>query len=185
MKTLLSQSESETLLKTLKARFEAHMNRHENLEWSKISERLQEKQDKLYSLHQMEETGGEPDVVGYDDNEDKYIFFDCSVESPRNRRSLPYDRDAVSLRTKDRPKYNAVELADLMGIDILTEEEYKKLQELGRFDAKSSSWIHTPSEITKLGGSLFCDVHYGRVFTYHNNAQLFYASRGFRGVLKV
>lgn len=185
MKTLLSQSESEILLKTLKSRFETHTNRHESIEWISVADKLNSNPAKLYSLHQMEESGGEPDVVGVDENTNEFLFYDCSAESPGHRRSLPYDRDAVSLRTKDRPKFNAKELANNMGIDILTEEEYRYLQTLGKFDAKSSSWIQTPEKITRLGGALFGDFQYDQVFIYHNNAQTFYASRGFRGVLKV
>lgn len=185
MKTILSQSESEELLKILKLRFETYPSRHESIDWNKVSEKLKSNPEKLYSLHQMEETGGEPDVVDYDENTNEYLFFDCSAESPRNRRSYPYDRDAVSLRTKDRPKYNAVELANIMGIEILTEEQYRQLQKLGKFDAKSSSWIYTPEKVTKMGGAYFGDFQYDQVFIYHNTAQTFYASRGFRGVLKV
>lgn len=185
MKTSLTQLESDTLLGTLKTRFEENMNRHETVEWSKVSEKLKANPNKLLSLYNMEETGGAPDIVRHDKSEGTYIFFDCSAESPGYRRNYPYDRDAVSLRTKDRPKYNAVQLADIIGIEILNEEEYRYLQTLGKFDAKSSSWINTPEKITRMGGALFGDYQYDQIFIYHNKAQAFYASRGFRGSLKV
>lgn len=179
-----SAKEREDLLDILEARFRKNMDRHKDLEWAKVREKL-EKSEKLLSLREMEKTGGEPDVVGYDENTDEYIFFDCSAESPRDRRSLCYDREALDSRKKNKPKNNAVEVAAAMGIELLTEEQYRELQKLGNFDTKTSSWVKTPSEIRELGGALFCDRRYNHTFLYHNGAQSYYAARGFRGVLRI
>lgn len=181
----LSPEERNKLLNTLKTRFEKNMNRHENLDWAEIELKLKANPDKLRSIHEMEQTGGEPDVVGFDENKNKYIFFDCSAESPKGRRSVCYDREGLESRKKYKPNNTAVDLAAEMGIEILTEEEYRMLQTLGNFDTKTSSWLKTPSEIRKLGGAIFGDFRYGNVFIYHNGADAYFAARGFRGSLKV
>ena len=175
----------EELLRTLKARFEKNMNRHKGLVWDKVQSKLETNNEKLWSLGEMERTGGEPDVVGYDKKTGEYIFYDCSVESPGGRRSLCYDREALESRKENKPKNNAVDIAAAMGVEILTEEEYRALQKLGGFDMKTSSWVKTPFEIRKLGGAIFCDRRYDTVFVYHNGAESYYAARGFRGSLKV
>ena len=178
-----SSEESSTLLKTLKARFEKNTNRHSGIEWSKIQSKLEANPDKLWSLNEMEKTGGEPDVIGYEKGE--YIFYVCSAESPKDRRSLCYDKAALDARKEHKPKDSAMDMAAVMGIELLTEEEYRELQKLGNFDLKSSSWIKTPEAIRKLGGALFCDRRYDTVFLYHNGAESYYAARGFRGSLRV
>ena len=181
----LSPEQREELIRALKARFEKNMNRHKGLEWSKIQTRLESKTEKLWSLNEMERTGGEPDVVGYDNKKGEYIFYDCSAESPNGRRSLCYDREALEARKENKPKDSAVNMATAMGVELLTEEQYRELQKLGNFDLKTSSWVQTPADIRKLGGAIFCDCRYDKVFTYHNGAESYYAARGFRGVLKV
>ncbi|MDR7212528.1 DUF4256 domain-containing protein [Flavobacterium piscis] len=173
------------LLAILKTRFEKNMNRHTNIEWRKIETKLQADPEKLWSLNEMERTGGEPDVIGYDKKTDEYIFYDCSTESPKDRRSVCFDREGQESRKEHKPENNAIDMATSMGIELLTEEQYRELQQFGNFDAKTSSWIQTPSEIRKLGGALFADFRYGNVFVYHNGAQSYYAARGFRGVLRV
>jgi hypothetical protein len=181
----LSAKQAEELLGALKARFEKNMNRHEGLEWAKVKAKLDANPDKLWSLSEMERTGGEPDVVGHDKKTGEYIFFDCSVESPKNRRSFCYDREALDSRKENKPKDNAVGMAAAMGVELLTEEQYRELQKLGEFDTKTSSWVKTPSNIRKLGGALFCDRRFDTVFTYHNGAESYYAARAFRGWLRV
>jgi Protein of unknown function (DUF4256) len=181
----LSQAEKEELLNVLKDRFEKNMHRHPELEWSNILKKLKEHPDKLWSLNEMERTGGEPDVVGYDKETDEYIFYDCSKESPTGRRSVCYDRQALEARKKHKPENSALDLAASMGIEILTEEQYRELQKLDEFDLKTSSWVQTPPEIRKLGGAIYCDRRYGHVFVYHNGADAYYSSRGFRGSLRV
>jgi hypothetical protein len=183
----LTTEQGKDLLKTLQARFEKNMDRHKDLDWPKIQAKLEALHEKLAALHAMESTGGEPDVIGYDPNTDEYIFYDCSTESPDGRRSICYDREGQEEREKKgvHPAGNAVNLAAAMGIEILNEDEYRALQKLGEFDTKTESWIHTPPNIRKLGGALFCDRRYGHVFMFHNSAPSFYASRGFRGSLKV
>jgi len=181
----LSPVQKEELLKELKSRFENNMKRHNGLEWTKVQAKLESDAKKLWSLFEMERTGGEPDVVGYDKKTDKYIFYDCSAESPKGRRSICYDRDALESRKEFKPKNNAVEMADEMGIELLTEEQYRELQQLEDFDTKTSSWIKTPSKIRKSGGAIFCDRRYDHVFVYHNGAESYYAGRGFRGSLRV
>lgn len=183
--TDLSAKQVEEMINTLKARFEKNMNRHKSLEWNKVKEKLGANTDKLWSLSEMEISGGEPDVVGYDKKTNEYIFYDCSEESPKGRRSLCYDQPALDSRKEHKPKDNAMEMAAAMGIEILSEEEYRALQELGEFDTKTSSWVITPPEIRELGGALFCDRRYDQVFLYHNGAESYYAARGFRGSLKV
>lgn len=175
------------LLRVLKSRFEKNMNRHRDLEWKKVQAKLVTDSTKLWSLSEMERTGGEPDVVGFDPETDEYLFYDCSTESPKRRRSVCYDREAWESRKKHKPEYNAMDMANAMGITLLSEEEYRELSLLLEkpFDTKTSSWVKTPPDIRKLGGALFCDYRYGRVFTYHNGAQSYYASRGFRGMLRV
>ncbi len=185
MKKELSSKQREELLKTLKARFEKNMNRHKGLEWAKVQAKLKANNEKLWSLNEMERTGGEPDVVGFDKKTGEYIFYDCSEESPKVRRSLCYDSEALESRKEHKPKNNAIEMASAMGIDLLTEQEYRELQKLGNFDTKTSSWVKTPSHIRKLGGAIFCDFRYGSVFVYHNGAESYYAARGFRGSLRV
>ncbi|MCV9928709.1 DUF4256 domain-containing protein [Flavobacterium sp. LS1R49] len=185
MKKELSPKQSEELLNTLKTRFEKNKKRHEDFEWLKIQTKLEANTEKLWSLNEMEETGGEPDVIGHDKNTDEYIFYDCSAETPKGRRSICYDHEALEARKEHKPKNSAINMAAIMGISILTEEEYKALQQLGNFDAKSSSWIKTPVDIRKLGGAIFCDYRYGTVFVYHNGADSYYAVRGFRGSLRV
>ncbi len=181
----LSLKEREELFNTLKARFEKSMNRHKNLEWARVQAKLEAETGKLWSLNEMERTGGEPDVVGFDKKTGAYIFYDCSAESPKGRRSLCYDREALDSRKENKPKDNALDMAAAMGIELLTEEQYRELQKLGNFDTKTSSWIKTPSDIRKLGGAIFTDYRYGNVFVYHNGAESYYAARGFRGSLRV
>jgi len=180
-----SPKEHEELLKVLKARFERNTSRHQGLEWANVQAKLETSPDKLSSLHEMERTGGEPDVVGRDDETGEYLFYDCSAESPRGRRSVCYDREALEARKEHKPKTSAVEMATAMGIEILTEEQYRELQALGDFDTRTSSWVRTPPEIRTLGGAIFCDRRYNHVFVYHNGAESYYAARGFRGALKV
>jgi hypothetical protein len=184
-KKKLSSQQQEQLLKTLKLRFQENMNRHKGLVWEKVQAKLETKSEKLWSLNEMERTGGEPDVVGYDKKKGEYIFYDCSEDSPAGRRSLCYDREALDSRKEYKPKNSAVDMATAMGIELLTEEQYRQLQKLGEFDTKTSSWVHTPDEIRELGGALFCDRRYNHVFTYHNGAESYYAARGFRGLLRV
>jgi hypothetical protein len=181
----LPAKQREELLRTLQARFQANMTRHKGLVWGEVEDKLEANAEKLWSLNEMERTGGEPDVVGHDKKTDEYIFYDCSAESPKGRRSLCYDREALESRKEHKPKANAFDLAAAMGIDLLTEEQYRELQTLGDFDAKTSSWVKTPSAIRKLGGALFCDRRYDTVFVYHNGAESYYAARGFRGWLRV
>jgi len=180
----LSLEQREELLKILKTRFEKNTNRHKDLEWAKVQTKLESNPQKLWSLNEMEKTGGEPDVVGYDKKTGEYIFCDCSTESPKGRRSFCYDRKALESRKENKPENNAVDMATAMGIEILTEEQYRELQKLGNFDTKTSSWVKTPSDIRILGGALFCDRRYNTVFVYHNGAESYYAARGFRGLLK-
>lgn len=181
----LTPEERDDLLQILKARFEKHMERHRELQWDKVSERLEKSSEKLWSLKEMEESGGEPDVVGYDKETGRYIFYDCSAESPKGRRSLCYDKEGLESRKEHKPKNNAVDMATALGVELLTETQYRDLQKLGKFDTKTSSWLKTPSEIRKLGGAIFGDYRYGNVFIYHNGAQSYYAARGFRGSLRV
>ncbi|GAA0331038.1 DUF4256 domain-containing protein [Bacillus carboniphilus] len=185
MTTELSQQQREELLQVLKNRFEKNMNRHEGLEWANIQEKLEANPEKLWPLYEMERTEGEPDVVGYDEKTDEYIFYDCSKESPKGRRSVCYDREALEARKKHKPENSAIDMAADMGIEMLSEEQYRKLQTLGNFDLKTSSWVQTPANIRGLGGALFCDRRYDTVFVYHNGADSYYAARGFRGSLKV
>jgi hypothetical protein len=185
MRKDLSPGQREELLGTLKARFEKHMSRHEGLGWARVQARLEANPEKLWSLHEMEKTGGEPDVVGHDKRTGEYIFCDCSAESPKGRRSVCYDHEALEARKEHKPENSAVGMATDMGIEILSEEQYRELQTLGSFDTKTSSWVRTPPDIRKLGGALFCDRRYGHVFTYHNGAESYYAVRAFRGALKV
>lgn len=175
----------EELLSTLHARFEKNMNRHKGLEWRQVRERLEAHPDKLWSLHQMEKTGGEPDVVGRDTKTGEYLFYDCSAETPKGRRSICYDREALDARKEHKPANSAMDMAAAMGVEMLSEEQYRELQTLGNFDTKTSSWVRTPPAIRELGGALFCDRRYGHVFTYHNGAESYYAGRGFRGTVKV
>ena len=181
----LSPAQREELLGVLKARFEKNMGRHKGLDWSKVQAKLEANTEKLWSLNEMERTGGEPDVVGHDKKTGEYTFYDCSVESPKGRRSICYDRAALDARKEHKPRDSAMDMATAMGVELLTEEEYRALQKLGEFDPKSSSWIKTPSEIRKLGGALYCDRRYNTVFLYHNGADSYYAARGFRGSLRV
>ncbi|MFX1281727.1 MAG: DUF4256 domain-containing protein [Promethearchaeota archaeon] len=183
----LSPQESEDLLNVLKVRFEENMSRHNGLEWARIQGKLEDNAGKLWSLNEMERTGGEPDVVGYDKEMDKYIFYDCSAESPKGRRNICYDREGQKVREKKGvyPAGNAIDLANTIGIEILTEKEYRELQELGKFDTKTSNWVKTPSDIRKLGGAIFVNRRYDHVFVYHNSAQTFYRDRGFRGSLRL
>ena len=184
-KPKLSSAQREDLLKALKARFAKHLNRHKGLEWAKVQAKLDAHPDKLWSLHEMERTGGEPDVIGLDAKTGAYLFVDCSAESPDDRRSVCYDREALDSRKEHKPANNAVDMAGAMGIELLTEAQYRDLQKLGSFDLKTSSWVQTPAAIRKLGGALFCDRRYDTVFVYHNGAPSYYAARGFRGALKV
>ncbi|WML58795.1 DUF4256 domain-containing protein [Neobacillus sp. PS2-9] len=181
----LSLEQHEELLSTLKARFEKNMNRHEGLEWANVQAKLEAHTEKLWSLNEMEGTGGEPDVVGYDQETGEYIFYDCSAESPKGRRSVCYDRKALESRKQHKPENSVMDMATAMGIELLTEEQYRELQKLGNFDLKTSSWVQTPDNIRKLGGALFCDRRYDTVFVYHNGAESYYAARGFRGELRV
>ena len=181
----LSPEQQEELLRALKARFEKNMNRHKGLEWAKVQAKLEANTEKLWSLNEMERTCGEPDVVGHDKKTGEYIFYDCSPESPNGRRSLCYDREALEARKEHKPKDNAIDMAAAMGIELLTEEQYRELQKLGDFDTKTESWVKTPPEIRKLGGALFCDRRYDRVFVFHNSAPTWYSGRGFRGSLRV
>ncbi|MGL4610955.1 MAG: DUF4256 domain-containing protein [Trueperaceae bacterium] len=185
MKKTLSSAQRDELLGILKTRFEKNMNRHKGLEWKNIQTKLEANPEKLWSLSEMEKTGGEPDVVAQDKKTGEYIFYDCSVESPKDRRSLCYDREALEKRKENKPKNNAMDVAAAMGIELLSEEEYRVLQTFGSFDTKTSSWLKTPSEIRKLGGAIFGDYRYGYVFVYHNGADSYYGARGFRGLLKV
>ncbi len=181
----VSSKEKEQLLRTLQARFQNNMTRHKGLEWAEVETRLEANPEKLRSLHEMEETGGEPDVVGYDQKTGEFIFYDCSPESPKDRRSVCYDQEALETRKEHKPKNSAVGIAAAIGVELLTEEQYRELQKLGEFDLKTSSWVKTPSNIRKLGGALFCDRRFDTVFTYHNGAESYYAARGFRGWLRV
>lgn len=181
----MKPKQCEDLLRTLKVRFESNMNRHKGLEWAKVQARLEANNEKLRSLNEMEKTDGEPDVVGYDKETGEYIFYDCSAESPKGRRSVCYDRKALVLRKEHKPGNNAIDMAAAIGIELLTEEQYRQLQKLGDFDTKTSSWVQTPSDIRKLGGAIFCDRRYNTVFVYHNGAESYYAARGFRGSLRV
>lgn len=185
IKNELSPAQAQDLLKSLKTRFEKNMKRHKGLDWSKVQARLEANSAKLWSLNEMETTGGEPDVVGHDKKTGEYIFYDCSAESPKGRRSVCYDREALDARKEHKPKDSAMDVAAAMGIELLTEEQYRELQKLGEFDTKTSSWVQTPSDIRKLGGALFCDRRYNQVFLYHNGAESYYGARGFRGSLRV
>ncbi|HEY4282459.1 MAG TPA: DUF4256 domain-containing protein [Chthoniobacterales bacterium] len=181
----LAKKQSEELLKVVQSRFEKNMNRHQGFDWAKVRAKLEVNPKKLWSLNEMERTGGEPDVVGLDRKTGEYIFFDCAPESPKERRSFCYDREALDSRKKDKPKNNAMDMAAAIGVEVLTEEQYQELQRLGEFDLKTSSWLKAPAEMRKLGGALFGDRRFGRVFLYHNGAESYYAGRGFRGSLKV
>jgi len=181
----LSPKQREELLAALKARFEKNLNRHKGLDWAKVQVRLESNAEKLWSLQEMEHTGGEPDVVGQDKKSGEFVFFDCSAESPKGRTSVCYDREALDSRKEHKPKNNVIDMAAAMGIELLTEEEYRELQKLGEFDTKTSSWVKTPADIRKLGGALYCDRRYGRVFVGHNGAQSYYGGRAFRGSLRV
>ena len=184
-KKKLSQEQHGELLKTLKTRFEKNSNRHKGVEWANVQAKLEANPEKLWSLNEMEASGGEPDVVGYDKKTDEYIFYDCSAESPKGRRSVCYDGEALASRKENKPDDSAIEMAAAIGIELLTEEQYRQLQKLGNFDLKTSSWVKTPADIRELGGALFCDRRYNTVFVYHNGAESYYAARGFRGSLKV
>ena len=181
----LSPEQREELLRALKARFEKNMNRHKGFEWDKVQTKLEANPEKLWSLHEMERSDGEPDVVGHDKKTGEYIFYDCSAESPKGRRSVCYDHEALESRKEHKPEDNAIDMAAAIGIELLTEEQYRELQKLGNFDSKTSSWVKTPADIRKLGGALFCDRRYDTVFVYHNGAESYYAARGFRGSLRV
>jgi Protein of unknown function (DUF4256) len=181
----LSSKQRDELLSALKVRFEKNMTRHKGLEWTKVQAKLETNTGKLWSLNEMEKTGGEPDVVGHDKKSGEFIFYDCSTESPNGRRSVCYDHEALESRKENKPKNSAIKMAADMGIELLTEEQYRELQKLGNFDAKTSSWVKTPSDIRKVGGAIFCDYRYGKVFVYHNGAESYYAARGFRGSLSV
>jgi hypothetical protein len=181
----LSPVQCEELVRALKTRFEKNMNRHKGLEWAKVQAKLEANTEKLWSLNEMERTGGEPDVVGYNKKTGEYIFYDCSAESPKGRRSVCYDREGQESRKEHKPENNAIDMAAAMGIELLTEEQYRELQKLGNFDTKTSSWVKTPSDIRKLGGALFADLRYGHVFVYHNSAPSYYGARGFRGSLRL
>ncbi len=184
-KKSFSLEECEALLKILKARFEKNLNRHENIEWNELQAKLETNTEKLWSLNEMERTGGEPDVIGYDEKTHEYIFCDCSAESPAGRRSLCYDYEALESRKEHKPVTSAIDMAAAIGIEILTEEQYRELQKFGKFDSKTSSWIITPDDIRKLGGAIFCDRRYNHIFVYHNGAESYYAARGFRGSIRV
>jgi len=181
----LQSLQAEELLRTLKVRFEKNMNRHMGVDWTKIETKLKANPQKLWSINAMEETEGEPDVVDYDKKSDQYTFYDCSVESPKGRRSLCYDEEALNSRKANKPKNSAMGMASEMGVEILTDEQFRNLQEFGEFDTKTSSWLKTPSEIRKLGGAIFADFRYGNVFVYHNGAESYYAARGFRGAIRI
>ncbi|KAF0106718.1 MAG: hypothetical protein FD146_2310 [Anaerolineaceae bacterium] len=181
----MKAKQREDLLSALKARFESNMNRHKSLDWANVQAKLESDPEKLWSLNEMERTGGEPDVVGHDNKTGEYIFYDCSAESPASRRSVCYDREGLESRKEHKPENNAMDMATAMGIELLTEEQYRELQKLGNFDTKTSSWVKTPAEIRKLGGALFCDRRYDHVFVYHNGAESYYAARAFRGSLRV
>ena len=183
--TTLSKKQRDEILETLKTRFEKNMNRHKGLEWAKVQVKLDASAEKLWSLSEMERTGGEPDVVGQDKKTGEFIFYDCSADTPKGRRSICYDREALDSRKEHKPKTSAMEMAAAMGIEMLTEEEYRTLQKLGEFDTKTSSWVKTPANIRKLGGALFCDRRFDTVFVYHNGAESYYAGRGFRGSVKI
>jgi hypothetical protein len=185
MKNKLSSEQIQELLNVLETRFEKNTNRHKDIEWSKVKAKLEANPDKLWSLDEMERTEGEPDVVGFDKNTNEYIFYDCSAESPKGRRSTCYDHEALEKRKENKPANSAINMAEEMGIELLNEEQYKELQQLGKFDAKTSSWIKTPDDIRKLGGAIFSDFRYNTVFVYHNGADSYYAARGFRGLLRV
>jgi len=185
MKKELSPKQREELLSALKKRFEENMHRHKGIDWAKVGARLDTNPEKLWSLSEMERTDGEPDVVGFDKKTGEYVFYDCSAESPKGRRSLCYDREALDARKEHKPKDSAIDMAAAMGIELLTEEQYRELQKLGEFDLKTSSWVQTPADIRKLGGALFCDRRYDTIFLYHNGADSYYAARGFRGFLRV
>ena len=184
-KNKLSSEQREELLKTLKTRFEKNMTRHKGLDWTKVQAKLEANAEKLWSLSEMERTGGEPDVVGFDKKTGEYSFYDCSAESPKGRRSVCYDREALESRKEHKPKDSAVDMASAMGVELLTEEQYRELQKLGEFDLKTSSWVKTPADIRKLGGALFCDRRYDHVFLYHNGAESYYGARAFRSSLRV
>lgn len=184
-KKSISPSESKKLIEVLKTRFEKNLNRHKGIEWTKVQTKLEANPTKLWSVNEMEKTGGEPDVIAYDKKTGEYIFYDCSIESPSGRRSLCYDRQALESRKEHKPKSSALDIATEMGIEILNEEQYRELQKIGKFDTKTSSWVKTPLDIRKLGGAIFCDFRYGTVFVYHNGAESYYAARGFRGMLRV
>jgi hypothetical protein len=184
-KRKLSPEQCEEILGILKARFEKYMDRHQGLEWASVQEKLETTMEKLWSLHEMERTGGEPDVVAHDKKTGEYIFYDCSAESPKGRRSICYDREALESRKQHKPENDAISMAADMGIEMLTEEQYRELQKLGNFDMKTSSWVITPANIRKLGGAIFCDRRYDTIFVYHNGAESYYAARGFRGSLRV
>jgi len=184
-KKKLSADQSKELLLTLRARFEKNKNLHKGVEWANVKAKLEGKPEKLWSLNEMERTGGEPDVVGYDKKTGEYIFYDCSAESPKNRRSICYDHEALEARKEHKPENSAMMMASDMGIELLTEQQYRDLQKLGTFDTKTSSWLKTPPDIRKLGGAIFGDFRYGNVFIYHNGAESYYAARGFRGLLRV
>jgi hypothetical protein len=184
-KKKLSPVQHKELLRTLKERFEKNTKRHKGVEWIKVQEKLEAKAEKLWSLNEMERTGGEPDVVGYDNKTGEFNFIDCSAESPKGRRSICYDREGLESRKEHRPENNAIDMAEEMGVELLNEEEYRELQKLGNFDTKTSSWLKTPADIRKLGGALFADYRYGHIFVYHNGASSYYAVRGFRGSLKI
>lgn len=184
-KNELTKEQCEQVLIILKTRFEQNPSRHKNLEWDAIQKKLKTRRDKLWSLFQMESTGGEPDIIEYDHKADEYVFYDCSVESPKGRRSICYDKEALESRKENKPTNTAVDMATFMGVDILTEKEYRELQKIGNFDTKTSSWVKTPTEIRKLGGALFCDRRYDTVFVYHNGAESYYGVRGFRSLLRV
>jgi hypothetical protein len=181
----LATQQRDELLSIVKARFENNVNRHKGIEWSLVQTKLEANPEKLWSLNEMEKTGGEPDVTGYDKKNGEYIFYDCSAESPKDRRSFCYDRNALESRKENKPQNSAMDMAAAMGIEILTEEQYRELQQVGKFDTKTSSWVKTPDSIRKLGGAIFCDRRYDHVFTYHNGAESYYAARGFRGALRV
>jgi hypothetical protein len=184
-KITINDFDKNALLEILKTRFEKNMSRHLGIEWDKVKGKLESNFEKLISLYEMERTGGEPDVVGYDHTTDEFIFYDCSIESPKGRRSLCYDQEALESRKENKPENSAIGMSNSMGIEILSVEQYRELQKLGEYDTKTSSWVKTPPEIRKLGGAIFCDYRYGNVFVYHNGAESYYSSRGFRGFLRV